>query len=81
MALGAERRSIFQMVVGYGLRLTIVGLLTGVAAAVVLLRLLSSFSQLLSGVAASRPGNLRKHLPPTDGRGFSRLLPSPRGAL
>jgi predicted permease len=55
MALGAERRSIFRMVVGQGLRMAVVGLAIGGVAALALTRLLSSFSHLLYGISASDP--------------------------
>jgi putative ABC transport system permease protein len=55
MALGAEKRNIFRMVVGHGLRLTVVGLATGATAAEILIRALTSFSQLLYGVGANDP--------------------------
>jgi len=55
MALGAGRRDVFRMVVGQGLRLAVLGLAVGAAAALVLTRLLSSFSQLLYGVGANDP--------------------------
>ena len=55
MALGAEKRGIFRMVIGQGLRLALGGLLIGAAAALILTRLLSSFSNLLYGVGASDP--------------------------
>jgi putative ABC transport system permease protein len=55
MALGAERREIFRMVIGQGLRLALVGLAIGATSALILTRLLSSFSHLLYGVGASDP--------------------------
>jgi len=55
MALGAERREIFRMVIGQGLRLAVAGLVIGAVAALILTRLLSSFSHLLYGVGASDP--------------------------
>jgi predicted permease len=55
MALGAERWEVFRMVIGQGLRLAVVGLAIGAAAALILTRLLSSFSHLLYGVGASDP--------------------------
>jgi predicted permease len=55
MALGAEKRQVFQMVIGQGLRMAIVGLMLGAAAALILTRLLTSFSHLLYGVGPSDP--------------------------
>jgi len=55
MALGAEKRSIFAMFVGHGLRLAVVGLAIGATAALILTQLLFSFSHLLDGVGASDP--------------------------
>jgi predicted permease len=55
MALGAEKRGIVRMVVGQGLRLTLVGVVVGAASALVLTRLLSGFSELLYGVRAGDP--------------------------
>jgi len=55
MALGAHKRDVFRMVVGQGLALALAGLGIGVVAALILARLLSSFSLLLYGVGASDP--------------------------
>jgi predicted permease len=55
MALGAENQNIFRMVVGEGIRLSFVGLAIGVPTALILTRLLSSFSHLLYGVGANDP--------------------------
>ncbi len=55
MALGAERRQIFQMVLGQGLRLAVSGLAIGAVATLSLSRLFSSFSHLLYGVRTSDP--------------------------
>jgi len=55
MALGAEKRNVFRMVIGQGLQLAIVGLAIGAIAALILARVLSSFSHLLYGVRASDP--------------------------
>jgi predicted permease len=55
MALGAENRNIFRMVVGHGLRLALAGLAIGAVAALILTRLLSSFSHLLYGVGSNDP--------------------------
>jgi predicted permease len=53
MALGAKKSDVFRMVIGQGLRLALVGLSIGVVAALVLARLLTSFSQVLYGVRAN----------------------------
>ncbi|MGC1415430.1 MAG: ABC transporter permease [Candidatus Acidiferrum sp.] len=58
LALGAERRDVFRMVVGHGLRLAIAGLAIGTAVALILARVLPSFSHLLYGVGASDPATL-----------------------
>ena len=55
MALGAHKRDVFRMVVGQGLALALAGLAIGVVAALILTRVLSSFSLLLYGVGASDP--------------------------
>jgi len=55
MALGAQRRDVFRMVIGQGLRLAMAGVAIGAATALVLARLLSSFSHLLFGVGANDP--------------------------
>jgi predicted permease len=55
MALGAHRRDVLRMVVGQGLALALAGLAIGVVAALILTRVLSSFSLLLYGVGASDP--------------------------
>jgi predicted permease len=55
MALGAEKQQIFQMVIGQGLRIAVVGLTIGAAAALILTRLLLSFSRLLYGIGPSDP--------------------------
>ena len=55
MALGAERRDVLTMIIGQGLRLAVAGLLIGAAGALLLARLLSSFSRLLYGVPTSDP--------------------------
>jgi predicted permease len=58
MALGAQKRSIFGMVIGQGLRLALAGLIIGAIAALILTRMLSSFSRLLYGVRATDPPTL-----------------------
>ncbi|MFZ0581338.1 MAG: ABC transporter permease [Candidatus Acidiferrales bacterium] len=55
MALGAEKWDVFQMVIGQGVRLALAGLAIGAVAALLLTRVLSSFSHLLFGVSASDP--------------------------
>jgi predicted permease len=55
VALGARPRDVFRLVIGQGLRLALIGVVAGAAAALVLIRLLSSFSQLLYGVGGSDP--------------------------
>ena len=55
MTLGAEKRSVFRMVIAQGLRLALVGLAIGAIAALILTRVLSSFSHLLYGVGAGDP--------------------------
>jgi predicted permease len=55
MALGAEKKHVFQMIILQGLRLVIAGLAIGVVAALILARLVSSFSQILYGVRATDP--------------------------
>ena len=58
MALGAERRDVFRMVIGHGLRLTLAGVAIGAATALILTRLLSSFSRLLYGIGAGDPATI-----------------------
>ena len=55
MALGAEKHKIFRMVIGQGFRLALFGLAIGTIVALLLTRLLASFSHLLYGVRASDP--------------------------
>lgn len=55
IALGAEKRNIFRMIIGQGLRLALAGLAIGVAAALILNRLLANFSHLLYGVGTGDP--------------------------
>jgi len=53
MALGATGWDVTQMLVGQGLRLAVAGIAIGVAAALALARVVSSFSRLLYGVRAT----------------------------
>jgi predicted permease len=55
MALGAGRRDVSKMVIGQTMWLAVAGLLIGAAGALLLARLLSSFSRLLYGVRTSDP--------------------------
>jgi putative ABC transport system permease protein len=52
MALGAQRLDMLKLVVGHGMKLTLIGLAAGLAASVALTRLMSS---LLFGVSATDP--------------------------
>jgi predicted permease len=52
MALGAQRRNVFQMVIGQGARLAILGIVLGLAASLAVTRLINSF---LYGVPATDP--------------------------
>jgi predicted permease len=58
IALGAHPRDVFRMVIGQGFQLALIGIACGGAAALILIRLLSSFSQLLYGVSRSDPVTL-----------------------
>ena len=58
MALGAVPRAVLRMVVGQGLRLALAGIGIGTAAALILTRTVSSFSQLLYGVSSNDPVTL-----------------------
>lgn len=53
MTLGAEKQTIFRMVIGHGLSLALVGLAIGTAAALTLTRVFVSFSHLLYGVSTN----------------------------
>jgi predicted permease len=58
MALGADRGDVLQMIIVQALRLAALAIGIGVAAALLLGKLLSSFSQLLYGVRANDPVTL-----------------------
>jgi predicted permease len=55
VAIGADRNNVLKMIIGQGLRLTIMGLVIGAVCAVLLARMLSAFSRLLYGVRANDP--------------------------
>ena len=55
MALGARKQDVFTMVIGHGVRLALSGLAIGIAAALILTRVLDSFSNLLYGVSGDDP--------------------------
>jgi predicted permease len=58
VALGATRGSILQLILAQGLRLAVAGLVSGIVVALVLGRILPSFSRLLYGVKATDPLSL-----------------------
>jgi predicted permease len=58
IALGASRWDVLRMILGKGIGLAVTGIIVGTAAAVLLGRVLSSFSQLLYGVKPSDPATL-----------------------
>lgn len=58
MALGAQRSSVFRMVLREGSQLAVVGVLIGTVAALIFGGALSSFSHLLYGVRAQDPATL-----------------------
>ena len=55
MAVGADRGHVLRMVIAQGFGLTVAGLLIGAVGALLLARLLASFSRLLYGVRTSDP--------------------------
>jgi hypothetical protein len=55
VALGAEKWDVLRMVIGQGLGLALIGVMIGAVAALILARLLSSFSNLLYGIRTSDP--------------------------
>jgi predicted permease len=55
MALGARQPDIFRMVIAHGLKMALIGLGIGIAASLILGRLLSGFSTLLYGVSVWDP--------------------------
>lgn len=55
MALGADRSSVFRMILGHGIRMAGFGVVLGVSAVLVLVRMLPSFSHLLYGVERDDP--------------------------
>jgi putative ABC transport system permease protein len=55
MALGSDRGNVLRLLIGQGLGLAIAGVAVGAVAALILARLLASFSQLLYGVTPGDP--------------------------
>jgi ABC-type antimicrobial peptide transport system permease subunit len=55
MALGANRRQIFRMVVNQAMRMAGAGIGIGILAAIALVRLVPSFSHLLYGIGRNDP--------------------------
>jgi ABC-type antimicrobial peptide transport system permease subunit len=55
MALGAAKQNILRLVILEAIRPAVIGLSLGAVAALILTRLLSSFSQLLYGVGSADP--------------------------
>ena len=73
MALGADRASVLRMVLSQGLRLTLVGVVIGLAAAFGMNRVLAS---LLFGVRPSDPVTIAVGRAADRDRGAGRLLPA-----
>lgn len=55
MALGADRTSVFGMIVAQGLKMAAFGVLIGISTVLVMVRMLPSFSHLLYGVGQDDP--------------------------
>jgi predicted permease len=55
IALGAEKKDVFRLIVGRGLRLALTGVAVGAITALILTRVLASFAHLLYGVRANDP--------------------------
>jgi len=55
MALGAEKHTILRLIIGQGLRMVALGVAIGIAGALALSRVVSSFSHLLYGVGTADP--------------------------
>jgi ABC-type antimicrobial peptide transport system permease subunit len=55
MALGAEKKDVLRAVIKQGLRLAVTGVALGAMVAIILTRVLASFSHLLYGVRAEDP--------------------------
>jgi ABC-type antimicrobial peptide transport system permease subunit len=55
MALGADRGNVLRLLIGQGLGLAAAGVAAGAVAALILARVLASFSQLLYGVTPGDP--------------------------
>jgi len=55
IALGADRKNVFRMVIGEGLRLAIAGVVVGAAASLGLTRIVLGYSRLLYGVEPGDP--------------------------
>ena len=58
MALGAQRQDVFRMMIARGLKLNLAGIAIGIGSALLLARVLSSFSSLLYGVGVNDPVTL-----------------------